>query len=52
MNVFVQIMNLIEKNTDIPGLMQDIAKWQGNSERNKKIFEIYSIASYARELED
>lgn len=52
MNVFVEIMNLIEQNSDMPALMKDIEQWQGSSEKNKKIFEIYSIASYARELED
>lgn len=52
MDIFVEIMNLIEKNTDMPLMEKDTTKWQENSERNKKIFEIYSIASYARDLEN
>lgn len=51
MDIFVEIMDLIEKNTDMPLMEKAIEKWQGSSERNKKIFEIYSIASYARDLE-
>lgn len=52
MNLFVEIMNLIEKNTDMPLIGKDITKWQGSSEKNKKIFEIYSIASYSRNFEN
>lgn len=49
-NIFTEIMNLIEKNTNIPMLEKDIAKWILEDKNNKYIYEIYKIASKAREI--
>lgn len=49
-NIFTQIMNLIERNTDIPLLEKDLEDWLLEEEENKKIYEIYKKASDARDL--
>ena len=51
-DIFVEIMNLIEQEGNIPFMMKDVEKWKSESKRNEKLFEIYRLASYARELED
>lgn len=47
-DIFVEIMNLIEKNTDMPLLLRDIPEWSKNDEKNQKIYKIYVYASRAR----
>ena len=49
-NIFTVIMNLIEKSTDMPILQVDIEEWIQDDEENKTIYEIYSLASKARQL--
>ena len=49
-NVFTKIMDLIEKETDIPLLEKDLINWLADSPRNQKIYEIYMAASKNREL--
>lgn len=49
-NIFTEIMNLIERNTDIPLLEKDIEEWILEDEENKEIYEIYKKASDARNL--
>ena len=50
-NIFSEIMNLIEKNTDIPILKEDLEKWLKEEKENADIYNIYKIASSARNLE-
>lgn len=50
-NIFGEIMNLIEKNTDIPLLAKDVEKWLKEEKENADIYNIYKIASSARNLE-
>lgn len=49
-NIFTKIMNVIESNTDMPILQVDIEEWIQEDEENKTIYEIYSLASKARQL--
>lgn len=49
-NIFTQIMNLIETNTDIPRLEKDIEEWTQEEKENVTIYEIYKLASKAREI--
>ena len=49
-NIFTEIMNLIEEKTDIPVLKVDIEDWLEEDNENKEIYEIYEIASKARNL--
>lgn len=51
-DIFTELMNLIEKRTDIPRLEADIEDWLKESDRNKSIYEIYRLASEAREMEE
>ena len=51
MDIFTKIMNLIEKNTDIPMLEKDVGEWLNKNKKNQKILEIYKLASNARDLE-
>lgn len=46
-NIFTQIMELIEKNTDMPLLANHIDEWLEN-EDNRNIYSIYQIASISR----
>lgn len=49
-NIFVEIMNLIEKNTDIPLLERDLENWLLKENSNNNIYEIYKLASNSRNL--
>lgn len=49
-NVFTEIMELIEKRTNIPTLEKDLENWLFEKEENKKIYQIYRLASELREL--
>lgn len=49
-NIFIKIMNLIEKDTKMPRLDKDIEQWLNENEQNKNIYEIYKIASKARKI--
>lgn len=49
-NIFTEIMNLIEEKTDMPILKVDINDWLEEDNENKTIYEIYEIASKARNL--
>lgn len=49
-SIFTKIMNLIENNTDIPLLNADIEEWIQEEKENKTIYEIYKLASDARDL--
>lgn len=49
-NIFTEIMNLIERKTDMPRLSKDIEDWIKEDEENEKIYEIYIKASNAREI--
>lgn len=49
-NIFTQIMNLIETNTDIPRLEKDIEEWTQEEKENLTIYEIYKTASKARKI--
>ena len=46
--IFVEIMNLIEQKSDIPKTTLNLQNWLEESEQNNKIYEIYTIASKAR----
>lgn len=50
--IFTEIMNLIESKTDMPLTILNLRNWIKNSEKNKKIYEIYTMASDARDLEE
>lgn len=50
LNIFTEIMNLIEKNTDMPLLEEDIQDWIEEEKENKNIYKIYKIASDSRNL--
>ena len=49
-NIFTKIMNVIENNTDMPKLEKDIEDWKEEGKENITIYEIYKLASEAREL--
>lgn len=49
-NIFTKIMDLIEKETDIPILEKDLNNWLVEKPRNQKIYEIYITASKNRKL--
>lgn len=49
-NIFTKIMNVIENNTDMPTLETDIEEWIQEDTENQTIYEIYKLASEAREL--
>ena len=49
-NIFTKIMDLIEKETDIPIVSKRLNNWLAESPRNQKIYEIYMTASKNREL--
>ena len=48
--IFVKIMDLIEKETDMPLLEKDIEEWLEKNEANEVIHAIYVMASKARNL--
>ena len=49
-NIFTKIMNLIERETDIPNLEQNTAEWLKKDAKNENIYKIYMLASSSREL--
>ena len=50
-NVFVEIMNLIEKNTDMPLTAgEELKEYIEKNKKNEAICEIYKLASIARDL--
>lgn len=49
-NIFVEIMNLIENNTDMPLQQTFVDDWIQEEKGNKTIYEIYKLASDARNL--
>ncbi|MBR3002897.1 MAG: hypothetical protein IKF38_05000 [Clostridia bacterium] len=49
-NIFTKIMDLIEKETDIPLLEKDLLNWLAEKPRNQAIYEIYKKSSKSREL--
>lgn len=49
-NIFTKIMDLIEKETDMPLLERDLDKWIKAREDNEEIYHIYMTASNARDL--
>lgn len=49
-NIFTEIMNLIEKNTDIPLTANELEEWLHQKKSNENIYEIYAIASTSRNL--
>ena len=49
-NIFLEIMSLIERKTDIPMLEKDIKSWLTKDDKNKSIYEIYVKASKARNI--
>lgn len=49
-NIFTKIMNLIERETGIPSLEQNIAEWLKKDTGNENIYKIYVLASNSREL--
>ena len=49
-NIFTKIMNLIERETDIPNLEQSIDSWLKKDAKNENIYKIYMLASNSREL--
>lgn len=49
-NIFTKIMDLIEKETNIPLLEKDLNNWLAEEPRNQVIYEIYKKASHSREL--
>ena len=49
-NIFTKIMDLIEKETDMPLIEKDLNKWLVEEPRNHIIYEIYKNASKNREL--
>ena len=49
-NIFIQIMELIENKTDMPRLEKDIEDWLQEDRENTAIYEIYKLASNAREI--
>ena len=51
-NIFTKIMNVIENNTDMPKLEKDIEDWKKEDKENITIYEIYKLASEARELQE
>lgn len=52
MDIFEEIMTLIEQKGNIPFMMKDIKKWEAESSRNEALLKIYKLASIVREMED
>ena len=52
MDIFLEIMALIEQKGNMPFMMKDVEKWRKESERNEALYKIYKLASNAREMED
>lgn len=52
MDIFEEIMALIEQKGNLPFMMKDVEKWEAESPRNKALLKIYKLASIVRELED
>jgi len=46
--IFTKIMDLIEKETDMPLLQKNLENWLDKNDINKDIYEIYEKASKAR----
>lgn len=49
-NIFVGIMNLIEKNTDMPLQQAFVDDWIQEEKENRIIYEIYCLASGGRKI--
>lgn len=49
-DIFLEIMDLIEKETDMPLLEKGITDWLAKEPRNEAIYDIYRKASKSREL--
>lgn len=47
MNIFKNIVHLIEDNTDIPEQDEAIIEWAKDNTENEMIFNIYTFAAYA-----
>ena len=47
--IFTQIMNLIERNTDMPRLASNIDEWLEDND-NRNIYAIYQMASNSRKI--
>lgn len=47
-NIFLQIMNLIEKETDMPLLEKALKEWLEEKTENEAIYEIYRLTSKNR----
>jgi hypothetical protein len=52
MDIFEEIMALIEQKGNIPFMMKDVEKWKAESPRNEALLKIYKLASIVREMED
>ncbi len=46
--IFIKIIDLIEKETDIPLVEKNLNDWLSKSEINQRIYEIYEIASISK----
>lgn len=48
--IFTKIMELIEKETDMPMFEKDVENWLAKNKENEKIYELYKQASMSRNL--
>lgn len=48
--IFTKIMELIEKETDMPMFEKDIENWLAKDKNNEKIYLLYKQASLSRNL--
>lgn len=46
--IFIKIMDLIERETDIPFLEKNLNDWLSKSETNQRVYEIYKMASMSK----
>lgn len=44
-DIFLEMIDLIEKRTDLPILERELENWLRKSDKNKAIYEIYELAS-------
>lgn len=51
-NIFIKIMELIEKETDMPLLGKDIEDWICKSKKNANIYGVYFACSNSKDLEE
>lgn len=49
-SIFIEIMNLIESQTNMPRLEKDVEKWLYENKNNENIYAIYKLASISRDL--